>query len=601
MTTPAGVTGLASLSALTLSAISVEGTAYSLGATDLSPLHEAFARYFGGSVTPQDLIDTFEKDTGLALRSLSLSPVGEDRFETRATFRGASDQVEGACAYVWQREAEGFLRRTHETSFETTGSQRRLALLIHGNLLNFAKKSGIVREFFIEARGVGRYAYRFMDGVVIDPALRQTLGERLAETAVLYGIPFDRKLFESIRSPREISDFIVLRRIPSPWMALVDEIVAREGYNFTVDQVVDVARRPGLAHLIGLPSYRMRLDLNDEGSLERFRESIHEGRGQRSLQRIRGVLGSPYPNLPPNVRNALVVFRPYLFPQPRETPPIPDLTSYRAPADPYQVRGFRSRDGEFLESIPVDPEGVPLRDYRSAEVRQVVDAIEDGRQVITATGLSASGKTEALIWNLERVLSSRGHRVVALDAMRIGGGRLTEELLTEIDRVIQPTVLIFDESVYITGSLGEVVSRFARRFLSHPGQHIVFVGGGVTSPERQRREITTQLAPLWADYPSAHVSLMPKPVNLTQAWRFLGFGRIDWADEAAKIGLLLYILERYPPYFVPIMPIRLHEYPDITNLAGARLLIDSEVDPAYWAGPAQMVLGRDSPLRPGSE
>jgi hypothetical protein len=155
---------------------------------------------------------------------------------------------------------------------------------------------------------------------------------------------------------------------------------------------------------------------------------------------------------------------------------------------------------------------------------------------------------------------------------------------------VQPTVVIFDESVYISGPRKAAFIEFARRFLQRSGQHIVFVGGGVISPEAQRRSIEDQLEELFRHSTSAHTTLHPKPINLTQAYRYLGLARVDWAGETAKRGLLTYILERYPPYFIPLIPIRLHEQAGIGSLEEARGLIDAEVDLGLWTGGVGMVI-----------
>jgi hypothetical protein len=291
--------------------------------------------------------------------------------------------------------------------------------------------------------------------------------------------------------------------------------------------------------------------------------------------------------MPEDVRNALIVYRPYLFPRPKKTPPVPDLSVRPQPESPYRVLGYRSKDGILLRSLDRDPPGTPLHEYRADEVRTVIQAIESGTQIVTATGLSGCGKTEVLIWNLERTLSQRGHRVVALDAQKLGE---PEALLKRIDEFVQPTVVIFDESVYISGPRKTAFIEFSRRFLQRAGQHIVFVGGGVISPEAQRRSIEDQLEPLFLAHSSAHVTLHPKPVNLTQAYRFLGLARVDWADEATKIGLLTYVLERYPPYFIPMIPIRLHEHAEISTPEQARALIEREIDVPFWTGAIGMVI-----------
>lgn len=585
------MTSSAFFTAQSLASITIGGMNHALGHPDPSLLHRDFAGYFGDQVSPQDLIDSFERpDAGLTLRSLSLTPTGPDTFETRAEFHGPIEGSRGACTYVWRRLPDGSLERTKDAALEATGFGNRIALQIHRNLIEFSRKAGLVRDFMIEARGVGRYAYRFMDGVEIAPETLEEIAEELAQVSRFFGTEIDWDKFRTLKSPRDLSDFLVLSSIHPSWMAAVDDIIHRRGYQFTVDQVVDVVRRPGLALLLDRERYVMRLNLRDEPSFLRFHESVLEGRSQEALQRLRGVLGGAYSQLPEDVRNALIVYRPYLFPRPKKTPPVPDLNSMPQPESPYRVLGFRSKDGILLRSLDRDPPGTPIHEYREAEVRAVVQAIETGAQIVTATGLSGCGKTEVLIWNLERTLSQRGHRVVSLDAQRMGGSEETAGLLRRIDELVQPTVVIFDESVYISGPRKVAFIEFARRFLQRSGQHIVFVGGGVISPEAQRRSIEDQLEELFRLHTSAHATLHPKPVNLTQAYRFLGLGRVDWADESAKIGLLTYVLERYPPYFIPLIPIRLHEHLEIASVGQARALIDAEIDLPLWTGGVGMVI-----------
>ena len=87
--------------------------------------------------------------------------------------------------------------------------------------------------------------------------------------------------------------------------------------------------------------------------------------------------------------------------------------------------------------------------------------------------------------------------------------------------------------------------------------------------------------------------MLPKPINLRQAFRFLGLGRLAWADDEEKRALLRYTLERTPPYFVPLVPVRLHEHPAIQSMDQARALIDAEVAPQYWRDMAGMVFEGD--------
>ena len=93
-------------------------------------------------------------------------------------------------------------------------------------------------------------------------------------------------------------------------------------------------------------------------------------------------------------------------------------------------------------------------------------------------GLSGSGKTEVVIWNLEAALAAQGHQVVSLDAQQLIKRADAAALLREIDDVVRPTVVIFDESLYIRGPRRGVFMEFAERFLGWTDRHLVFVGGG---------------------------------------------------------------------------------------------------------------------------
>ncbi|MFC1889896.1 hypothetical protein ACFL4G_09080 [Thermodesulfobacteriota bacterium] len=78
--------------------------------------------------------------------------------------------------------------------------------------------------------------------------------------------------------------------------------------------------------------------------------------------------------------------------------------------------------------------------------------------------------------------------------------------------------------------------------------------------------------------------------------RFLGLGRVHWLDEQEKTDLLIYVLERYPPYFIPFMPIRFHEHPDLRTLDTAKELVDANVVPGEWEKMAGMVLEKQEPV-----
>jgi len=573
-----------------LRAVTVEGIDYVLAdARQRAQLDPLFASYFGARVTVDDLIAVFEIGD-LRVDTLRLASRGTSLFETRATFSSSTDGVSGTFTNVWRRGEDGRLTRLSEGTLFVSGSRSRLALQLHADLAEFSRRTGLVDAMEVEARDIGRYAYRFMHGVEADAETRANVTRRLLEATPRYGFEHDESGLTALRSPRELCDHVILPRLSDPWMEEVDAIIARQGYRFSVDQVVDVARRPGLAFLIDQRAYRMRLNVEDEADFAQFRESVQLARGRRSLTRLSGVLGSSFSQLPRRVRAALLTCRPFLFPHPREVPAIPDLETMTQPSSPHRVTGFRTKDGVFLPAAEADPQGTRLRDYRAAEVKLAARAIRDGAQVVTVTGLSASGKTEILIWNLERALATAGHVVVSLDAQRLIRRDDVVELLDQIEEVLRPTVMIFDESVYLRGERKTVVTRYVERFLEWSGRHVVFVGGGRTSPQLQRASIEQELESLLAGRDSAHVSLFPKPLNLVQAYRFLGLARLDWIDDAAKRGLLRYILERFPPYFLPLLTIRPHERPEIRDLETARALIDQEVTPEEWSSLLGMVI-----------
>ena len=555
-------------------------------------LEDHLREFFGPRASVQQLIDTCTVDD-VRLDTLRLSRHGPCLFETRAAFANPDQSVSGTFVNLWQRGDRGRLARTREGRLFITGSRSRLALQLHANLVDFARRTERVDRVEVEAREVGRYAYRFMHGVEIDASTRAEIGRRLADAGPVLGIEFDAELFETLRSPREIVDFAVLTRIRAPWMETVDEIVQAQGFRFTVDQVVDVARRPGLTFLLDQPAYCMSLQITNDSAHAHFLESVSLGRRRQSLQRLRGVLGNPFSQLPKRVRSALLTYRPYLFPLPRETPKIPNLDSLLPPPPPARVIGFRASDDTLVPSVAADPPSALLRDYRAAEVKRAARAILDGARLVSITGLSGAGKTEVVIWNLEAALAAQGHQVVSLDAQQLIKQSDAAALLREIDDVVRPTVVIFDESLYISGPRKGVFMEFAERFLGWTDRHFVFVGGGRQSPQSQRAAIERELASLWARFGSAHVPVLPKPINLRQAFRFLGLGRLAWANDEEKRALLRYTLERIPPYVVPLVPVRLHEHPAIQSMDQARALIDSEVAPQYWRDMAGMVFEGD--------
>ncbi len=555
-------------------------------------LEAHLSELFGPQVSVQRLIDTCSVGE-VRLDALRFSRHGLDLFETRAVFGTPSQRVSGTFVNVWQRGASGRLTRTREGHLFIRGSSSRLALQLHANLVDFARQTERVDRMEVEAREIGRYAYRFMHGVEIDAATRAEIGQRLVAARPILGVGFDTERFAALRSPREIVDFLVLARIREPWMETVDRIVQAQGYRFSVDQVVDVARRPGLAFLLDRPAYCMSLQATDDRAYARFLESARLGRRRKSLQRMRGVLGNSFAQLPKRVRSALLTYRPYLFPPPRATPEIPDLGSVGQPESPHRVLGFRASDGTLVRSVAADPPGSRLRDYRAAEVDQAAGAILRGARLVSMTGLSGSAKTEVVIWNLEVALGTQGHQVVSLDAQQLIKRNDVAALLREIDDVVRPTVVIFDESLYIRGPRRGAFLEFADRFLGWTDHHLVFVGGGRQSPEEQRGTLEGELAALFERFESAHVPVLPKPINLHQAFRFLGLGRLAWADDEQKRALLRYTLERIPNYVVPLGPVRLHQHPAVQSMDEARRLIDGEVSPEYWRDMIEMVFEGD--------
>jgi hypothetical protein len=89
----------------------------------------------------------------------------------------------------------------------------------------------------------------------------------------------------------------------------------------------------------------------------------------------------------------------------------------------------------------------------------------EGVRLVSMTGLSGAGKTEMVIWNLEAALAAQGHQVVSLDAQQLIKRADSADLLGEIDDVVRPTVVIFDESLYIRGPRKSAFLEFAERFL----------------------------------------------------------------------------------------------------------------------------------------
>lgn len=566
-----------------------DGAEFALGDADQRPqLEDRLREFFGPHASVQQLIDICTVDD-VRLDALRLSRHGPDLFETRMGFANRDQSVSGTFVNVWQRGDRGRLVRSREGRLFISGSRSRLALQLHANLVDFARRTERVDRVEVEAREVGRYAYRFMHGVEVDAPARAEIGRRLRDARPMLGVEIDIELFETLRSPREIVDFLVLSRIREPWMETVDEIVRAQGFRFTADQVVDVARRPGLTFLLAQPAYCMSLQVTDDRAHAHFLESVRLGRQRESLQRLRGVLGNPFSQLPKQVRSALLVYRPYLFPLPRETPKTPDLESMVPPRPPVRVLGFRASDGALVRSVAADPPSARLRDYRAQEVELAARAVLDGARLVSITGLSGAGKTEVVIWNLEAALATQGHQVVSLDAQQLIKRADAAALLRELDDVLRPTVVIFDESLYIRGPGRGVFMEFAERFLGWADRHLVFVGGGRQSPQDQRIAIERELGALWERFESAHVPVLPKPINLRQAFRFLGLGRLAWADDEQKRALLHYTLERIPPYFIPLVPVRLHEHRAVQDMDQARVLIDTEVSLEYWRDMAGMV------------
>lgn len=564
--------------------VSVDGRDFDLkDQTQYQQLAQSFAGFFGIQVEIWDLIDVFESDsTKLMLDTLRIVRRAPDLFETRAEFSRQEGRGRGHCVYVWKRHADGSLERSAEASMHIEGSRGRLALQLHANLATFAQRAGLVSQFSIRAREVGRYAYRFLDGVQLDAETLHRVGLCVQEVAGDLDLVWSEAHWATIQSPHDVAAAFVLYQVPERWMATVDAIIKRQGYQFTLDQVLDVARRPGLAFLIDQRTYTMNLDLDDAAAMQRFYQSVSLGRRRRTLQRVRGILGSPFRRLPREVRRAVIAFRPYLFPPPYESPNLPDLSSLVQPPSPRPVRGFRCEDNVLLPPQAADPPGTSLGDYRLREVQQVLAAIDAGLPLVTVTGLSGSGKTESMIWNLEKRLSALGLRAASIDARSLARHPNCASLLTAIDDSVRPRVMIFDESLYIRSDAREDFLAFARRFLKWPGQFLILVGGGRISPEAQHQAIEQELEELWQGRESRRVTLMPKAVNLEQAYRFMGLARIEWLSTEQKIELLQEVMRLYPPFFVPLVPLRFHEQAGLKTYAQALQLVHDEANWGLW-------------------
>jgi hypothetical protein len=571
--------------------VSIDDHTYDLKDDDqLVALEHKFSKYFGHQAQIWDLIEAYDNiSEALTLESLGIFGRSTDVVETRAIFRHAAGTKTGSCIYYWRKMPDGSLERIRDAEINIQGSRARLSLQIHANMVIFARRMDNVQKFQVEVRQIGRYAFRFLHGVNVDEKSRRELGRELDKYCHLFGVPFCEQAFFRVKSPRDIADFIILEKVTQAWMDHVDAIIERQGYDFTINQVVDVVRRPGLALLLDMPSYLLSLDLKNDDHYHDFLESVRLGRSRKTLRRMRGLFGVPFQQLPKPVRNSLIVYRPYVFPRPWLTPRVPDLSSLADVKCPYEVTGFRSSDGVFLDSQPVDQMEAKIRDYRAQEVQQVINSIEQGIEIVTVTGLSGSGKTEVVTWQLENLLSSMGIRVVSLDAMKLAQYEAVGELLLDIDNVVRPMVTIFDESLYIKGDKKSAFLNYAHRFLKWPDQHLVLVGGGLLSPEGQKNAIHTELEDLFVRYKHDHVSLYPKPLNPGQAYRFLGLGRAHWLDENQKIELLDYVLKRYPHYFIPFVPIRFHEHPELSSLEQAKQLVDDNILPDEWRQLAGML------------
>ena len=573
----------------------VDGQDYDLKDPEQGPqLGLRFAEYFSKNVKIYDFIDVFEnQNTKLMLDSLCIEKRAPDLFLTHAEFSRQQGRGWGSCTYVWKRLADGSLQRSADASIHIEGARGRIALQLHANLADFARKAGLVTGFTIRARKVGRYAYRFLDGVQIEADTLRRVGLSVQEVAAELELDWSAERWSRIKSPHDVAASFVLYQIPERWMARVDAIIKRQGYQFTLDQVLDVARRPGLAFLIDQQHYNMELQLDDDEAMQRFHRSVTLGRRRRTLQRASGVLGSPFRRLPGDVRRAIISFRPYLFPPPYESPHLPDMSQLQQPDSPRQVKGFMCRDDVLLPAQPADPRGTPLSDYRRPEVLQVLDAIDAGVPLVTVTGLSGSGKTESMIWNLEKRLAQKGLRSASIDARGLARHARCAEMLTGIDDSLRPQVMIFDESLYMRGDARQDFLAFARRFLLWPGQHLILVGGGRISPDAQHRVIEQEMEELWQGRQSRRVTLLPKAANMEQAYRFLGLARVDWMRTEEKIAILQEVLRLYPPFFVPLLPLRMHEHKEIDSYQKALALVRDEVNWDLWQQELGMVVAAD--------
>ncbi|EKD42407.1 MAG: hypothetical protein ACD_73C00171G0001 [uncultured bacterium] len=480
----------------------------------------------------------------------------------------------------------------------------RTALQFQANMVHFSRQSGIIDEYWINAHDIGRYVYRFFDGIKLDKESIDKLKQGFADLKSVLPLSTSQLAqLPQLKTPREWSDFIVLNNLSKQWVEWVSQMIDQRGYRFTVDQVVDIARRPGLALLLNQDSYAMNLDIKDDAAFTGFNSSISLARENKTLPRARGVLGQSFNYLPTLVRNALILFRPYLFPKPGPSAAIPDLSTIAVPTPAFSIKAFKTLDGAEVASIPADPEGLHIRDFRLNEARAVTQAITDGNKAVLVTGLSGSGITEGLIWNLEKDLTAKGHRVVSIDIKKVADFIREHKDPAELEKIIrvmnesvQPNIIIIDNALLIERLPNkQLIQILLKKYFSRPDQHIVLLGSGRNSFESQEKKLKSILDPLGIKDPPV-VAVHPKPLNLTQAYRFLGLAKITWLSVEEKLNFLNEVFAKIPTYYPLLENLRLSFGPQRT-LEEAMELVADDMTPDYWENDMGAIV-EETPIQP---
>lgn len=562
---------------------------------------QAVKDLFGSRIGAKSFCDVFEADeTGLVVDEVIVEHQQTEVIFT-VLFRNGFSGSTGIYTLHWKKNPDGTVTKTPQAFFRAPGLGARLSLQLQANLVLLSQKSGKVTDYRIGARQMGRYVFRFLDGVSLDSQVVFRVHERIRQQARLFDHPVDMARMSLAISPRLLSELIVLRRMPKAWLEYVGDMVERQGYQFSDEQFLDVVRRPGLVCLLEQDSYVLGLDLKDQDRVSRFLKSIHESRSFESLNRLRHIFCEGHSSLPRHVRDALILYNPYLYPFAAEPPSLPDLRSVLMPVPWFEVTGFKNiTDQRLVVCEGADEPGTLLRDMWATQVRHVLGAVKSLVRLVTVTGISNSGKTELFIWNLEKSLTNLGYRVITLDISKMCHlpPEVFVSLLDDIVRHSSPDVLILDESLFIhEGEMARQFACFADRFLSQKQRHIVFVGGGFLHPEGQRDLIQARLESLWAGRVSEHVSLTPKRLNAVQVYRFLGLARIGWLTNAEKKEYLEYVLQRIPAYFRMLDSVRLHLHPEVKNLQMAKALVDICVDPKGWRDDLEAIVEDKRPFQ----